>query len=120
MTDLVICALLIMLLLRVISEGEPIELDDLLAPPALLALAAFLGLAVLTGLRARAYHLAGGQHFPALGMLGLGACGVLLILFPSRMPDVVRGGTPMTAFWGLFGWLLLALAGGVVLALAPP
>src|SRR5882757_5682963 len=114
MTDFIVCGLLVYVLIRIFGEGDSIELEDVLGIPQLAALGAFLAVAVLTGLRVRAYAGAGNGHFPALGMLGMGACGVLLVLFPERMPDTVRGGTLMTAFWGIVGWLLLALSAAVV------
>jgi hypothetical protein len=117
--ELLICALLIWLALQVFGQGETLELEELLGLPQLGALA---GLAALTGLiwwRSRAYHAAGAGHFPAIGMLGIGACGVLLVLFPTRMPDVVRGGTAMTAFWVVIGWVLLGLALVVALMTEP-
>lgn len=116
MAELMICCVVVIILLQILSNGEGIELDDLLGVPQLAALAAFLLLALAVAVRAT--HLPPGVgHYPAIGMLGIGLGGLLLVLFPERMPDVVRGGTMMTAFWGMFGWLLMLLSIGVVLLL---
>lgn len=115
MAELLIGALLLMLLLRVLSEGESVELDDLLGIPQLAALAAVALLVGMIAVLGQGHHGAEGTHYPALGMMGLAAAGLLLVLFPERMPDTTRGGTLMTAFWSLFGWLMIGLAYLVVL-----
>lgn len=112
MANLLIAAVLVLLLLRVLGEGESIELEDLAANSQLAALAAFLGLLVFACVK-------GGAG--ALTMSGLASCGVLIALFPERMPDGVRGGasqsTYMTAFWAAIGWALIVLAYLVIYAL---
>lgn len=50
-------------------------------------------------------------------MLGIGLAGLLLVLFPERTPDVLRGGTMMTVFWGNVGWLMILLSFTVVMLL---
>jgi hypothetical protein len=119
MAELLICAVLIWMVVQVVGQGEPVELEELLGLPQLAALAGLILLAALAYWRSRGFHAAGAGHFPAIGMLGIGACGTLLILFPTRIPNVLRGGTLMTAFWGVFGWLLLGLALVVAWATKP-
>jgi hypothetical protein len=104
-------AILILLAVRVFGHGEPVELDDLLGIPQLLALVAVIGLFVMVVFRTPAGDA-------ALAMIGLAANGLMLVLFPERMPDTTRGGTLMTAFWGGFGGALIALAWGMTLVLA--
>jgi hypothetical protein len=116
MAELIICCVVVAITLQILSNGDGIELDDLLGGPQLAALLAFLLLSIVVAIRAA--HLPPGvNHYPAIGMLGIGLSGLLLVLFPERMPDVVRGGTMMTAFWGVFGWLLILLSIGVVVLL---
>lgn len=114
MAELLVGVVLVGLLVRVLSEGEPVELDDLIGLPQFAALAAFLG--IIAGILIRSRQVAEGGHYSALAMLGLAATGVLLVLFPERMPDTRRGGTLMTTFWMICGWLLIAVAAGVVAA----
>jgi len=116
MTELIICGGVVVIVLQVLSNGDAIELDEVLGVPQLAAVGAFLLLVII--IIVRASHLPPGPgHYPATGMLGPGVSGLLLALFPERMPDVVRGGTMMTAFWAIFGWLLILLSIGVVLLL---
>ena len=101
-------AVLVLLLLRMLSHGEAVELDDLLGLPQMVALTLVAILLLILWLTA------GPGRTPALGMLAIAAAGLMTILFPERMPDTTRGGTLMTAFWSVFGWLLIALAYAVV------
>jgi hypothetical protein len=109
--ELFVGAVLVTLLVRVLGEGDSIELDDVLGVPQLAATLALLGLGAYIGISALRQHGAE-EHQPvaALALFGVAASGWLLILFPERMPDTLRGGMLMTAFWFYFGWLLLAIA----------
>lgn len=112
MAELLIGVVLLLLLLRVLGNGEAVELEDVLGIPQVLAtllLAALMAILFLERSTAEA------GRPPALAMLGIAASGLLMILFPERMPDTTRGGTLMTAFWSLFGWLMIGLACAVVL-----
>jgi hypothetical protein len=109
MADLLIGAVLVLLLMRVLSNGEPIELDDLLGIPQLIAIVLIAILVVILFFRTDAGRV------PTVGMLGIAVAGTMMVLFPERMPDTTRGGTLMTAFWSLFGWLMIGLAYAVVL-----
>ena len=113
MAELLIGAVLVVLLARVLA-GDTVELDDLLGIPELAALVALAALIGAIAVVAQRSPDGGGAHYPALGMMGIAAAGTLLVLFPERMPDTTRGGTPMTALWSIFGWLLIALAYAVV------
>jgi len=115
MAELLVGAMLIVVLVRVLAEGDGVELDDLLSPAPLAATAALAVLILVMALRTAPIE-EGALRRP-LTLLGSAACGWLLVLFPERMPDTVRGGTMMTAFWSYFGWALFALAYFAVIAL---
>ncbi len=116
MGELLICGCVVIILLQILTNGEDIELDDLLGVPQLVAVAAFVLLGSLVVVRI--IHLPPEvSHYPGIGMLGIGLSGLLLVLFPQRMPDVLRGGTLMTAFWGNVGWLMILLSLTVVMLL---
>lgn len=113
MAELLICCCVVIILLQILTNGEDIELDDLLGVPQLVATAAFVLLGALVVVRI--LHLPPEVgHYPGIGMLGIGLAGLLLVLFPERMPDVIRGGTMMTAFWGNVGWMMILLSLTVV------
>ncbi|GAC1625901.1 MAG: hypothetical protein NVS9B10_13370 [Nevskia sp.] len=109
MAELLFGAVLVLLLLRLLSQGEPIEFEDLLGIPQLIALALVALLLVLVFTRS--------ATVPPRGMAGIATAGLIMVLFPERMPDTARGGTLMTAFWSLFGWLMIGLAYAAVLIL---
>lgn len=113
MADALFGAVLLILLLRALSNGPPIELDDLVGLPQLIALSlvAILLVVIFAGRGAAG----AAQAVATMALLAVG--GLILILFPERMPDTTRGGTLMTAFWSVFGWLMLAVAWTVVLLL---
>lgn len=115
MAELLVGTMLIVVLVRVLAEGDGVELDDLLGPAPLAATAALLVLVLVLALRSSPAE-EGALHRPLI-LLGSAACGWLLVLFPERMPDTVRGGTMMTAFWSYFGWALFALAYFTLIAL---
>lgn len=114
MVEAMLGAVLLMLVVRALSNGPAIEFEDLVGWPQLIA---FVLVALLL-----LYVLAGPADSPARhglsGMLLLAVGGLILILFPERMPDTARGGTLLTAFWSLFGWLALAVAWLVVARLS--